>query len=403
MERKEKKKEMHKKTLIGIGLICMCLLALSSSAYAVGVGVSPATLSYEKVLKGGVAQEQFTISSSADTDVYYNIRVEGEGNDWFSFEPTPPVKVPAKGSARVSAIVNPPADTPTGVYNCTIYVEPGEVNVTEGEGAVMGIFPALGLRTSIEITGEQVLAGNVYRTSVENNEIGKPVRFKIGFSNTGNVRAKPEIGIKISKEEAVIDRLKTGDEVIPGEAKEITAEWTGNDLGDYKANVSVWLNGDLLSQKDLKFNVLERGALTCKGEVTDVKAPVEVDVSMPVKLKVEFKNTGVVALEAKIKGDVLLNNELVEVIEGDPVLIEVGNTGTLTAYFTPKKPGDYLIDGDVVYEGKKAEISQITVTVKSEEAGKKKIPGFSGLTLVAAIILILLLIFATKTRWLKRT
>ena len=65
---------MHKKILVGLGLICMCLLV--QSAYAVGVGVSPATLSYEKVLKGGSAQEQFTISSSADADVYYTIRVE---------------------------------------------------------------------------------------------------------------------------------------------------------------------------------------------------------------------------------------------------------------------------------------------------------------------------------------
>lgn len=390
---------MHKKILVGLGLICMCLLALSSSAYAVGVGVSPATLSYEKVLKGGLAQEQFTISSSADADVYYNIRVEGEGNDWFSFDPTPPVKVPAKCRTRVSAIVNPPADTPTGIYNCTIYVEPAEVNVTEGEGAVMGILPALGLRTSIEITGEQVLAGNVYRISVENNEIGKPVRFKIGFSNTGNVRANPEIDIGISKEEAVIDMLKKTEEIIPGEAKEITAEWTGNDLGDYNANVRVLLNRDLLSQRDLQFKVLERGALTCKGEVIEVKAPAEANVSMPVKLEVGFKNTGSVAMEAKVKGDVLRNNKLVEVIESDPVLIEVGKTETLTAYFNPDKPGDYQIDGDVVYEGKKAEMSPITVSVKSEEAGRKSIPGFSGLALIAAM---LILIYVTKRRWSKK-
>ena len=382
---------MHKKTLTGLVVICMCL-SVAPSAYAVGVGVSPATLSYEKVLRGGTAQEQFTISSSADADVYYTIRVEG--NDWFSFSPTPPVKVPAKGSVRVNAIVNPPADTPTGVYNCTIYVEPAEVNVTEGEGAIMGIFAALGLRTSIEITGEQILAGNVYRIYVEDNEIGKPIRFKTGFSNTGNVRANPGIDIEILKEEAVIDTLKKSEEIIPGEAKEIIAEWTGKDLGEYNANVRVLLNGDLLSQRDLKFKVLERGALTCMGEVVDVTAPAEANVSMPVKLEVGFKNTGVVAMEAKIKGDVIRNDKLVEVIEGDPVLIEVGNTATLTAYFTPKKPGEYLIDSDVVYEGKKAEISPITVSVKSE-AGGVKIPEswvlvavIAGLGVVVAVVLI---------------
>ena len=393
-KKREEEMQMYKKILVGLGLICMCLLALASSANAAGVGVSPASLSYEKVLKGGIAQEHFTLFNTADAEVHYTIRVEGEVSDWFSFSPTPPVKVPAKGSVRVNAIVNPPADIPTGVYKCTIYVEPGEVNVTEGEGAVMGILPAVGLVTSIEITGEQVLAGNVYQISVESNEIGKSVRFKIGFSNTGNVRANPEIDIEISKEEAAIDTLKKSEEVIPGAAKEITAEWTGDDLGAYNANVRVLLNGDLLSQRDLKFKVLERGALTCMGVVVDVKAPAEVNVSMPVKLEVGFKNTGVVAMEAKIKGDVIRNDKLVEVIESDPVLIEVGNTATLTTYFTPKKPGEYRIDSDVVYEGKKAEIRQVMVSVKSEAGGVKiteswvLVAVIAGLGVVVAVVLI---------------
>jgi archaellum component FlaF (FlaF/FlaG flagellin family) len=388
---------MHKKILVASGLICMCLLAIAPSASAAGVGVSPPALSYEKVLKGGTAQEQFTIFNSADADVYYDIRVEG--NDWFSFEPNPPVKVPAKGNVKVNAIVNPPGDTANGVYNCTVYVEPSGVNVTAGEGAVMGILPAIGITTSIEITGEQILAGNVYKISVESNEIDKPIRFKIGFANTGTVRAEPETSINILKDTKVMETLKKSDEIIPGEAKEITVEWIGKDIGDYTGNVNVILDGKLLSEKDLKFKVLERGALTCKGEIVDVKVPKKVSVGMPAKIEVGFKNTGSIALEAKIKGDVILNHELVKVIESEAVLIEVGKTETLTAYLNPEKPGDYLIDGDVVYEGKKAKISQITISAKSAEASgmNMNIILFSGLALIAAVILI----FATKRRLRK--
>lgn len=395
------KKEMHKKILVASGLICMCLLALTPSASVAGVGVSPPTLSYEKVLKGGTAQEQFTIFNSADVDVYYDIRVEG--NDWFSFEPSPPVKVPAKGSVRVNAIVNPPGDTANGVYNCTVYVEPSEVNVTEGEGAVMGILPAIGLTTSIEITGEQILDGNVYKISVESNEIGKPIRFKIGFANTGNVRAKPETSINILKDAKATETLKKSDEIIPGEAKEITLEWTGGDVGDHTAKVNVLLDGDLLSEKALKFEVLERGALRCKGEIVDVKAPKVASVGMPAKIEVGFKNTGSIALQAKIKGDVILNRELVEVMESEPVLIDVGETETLTAYLNPEEPGDYLIDGDVIYEGKKAEMNQITISVKAEEAGGMymDIIMLSGLVLIVALILVL--IYVTKKKRLKKT
>ena len=391
---------MHKKILVASGLICMCLLAIAPSAYTAGIGVSPPTLSYEKVLKGGTAQEQFTIFNSADADVYYDVRVEG--NDWFSFEPNPPVKVPAKGSVKVNAIVNPPGDTANGVYNCTVYVEPSEVNVTGGEGAVMGILPAIGITTSVEITGEQILSGNVYKISVENNEIDKPIRFKIGFANTGNVRAEPETSINILKDEKALETLKKSDEIIPGEAKEITAEWIGKDVGEYGSNVKVTLNGELLSERSLKFDVLERGALRCKGEIVEIKAPKEVSVGKPAKIEVGFKNTGSIALEAKIKGDVILNRELVKVIESEPVLIEVGETALLTAYLNPEKSGNYLIDGDVIYEGKKAAMNQITISVKSAEASgmNMNIILFSGLALLAAMILIVILV--AKKR-LKKT
>jgi len=388
---------MDKKVLVASGLICLCLLALTSSASAAGIGVSPPTLRYEKVLKGNTAQEQFTIFNSADADVYYDIRIEG--NDWFSFEPDSPVKVPAKGSVRVNAIVNPPGDTANGVYNCTIYVEPAGANVTAGEGAVMGILPAIGLTTSIEITGEQILAGNVYKISVESNEIDKPIRFKIGFANTGNVKAKPETSINILKDARIVEKLIRSDEIIPGASKEITAEWIGEDVGEYGSNVKVTVNGELLSERGLKFDVLERGALRCKGEIVEIKVPNEVSVGMPAKIEVGFKNTGSIALEAKIKGDVIHNRELVEVMESEPVLIDVGKTATLTAYINPAEPGDYLVDGDVIYEGKKVEMNQITISVKSAEASgmNMNISLFSGLVLIAAGILIFVIKRFKKT------
>ncbi|MFC1787579.1 hypothetical protein ACFLY8_06100 [Halobacteriota archaeon] len=395
--------EMYKK--ISIGLICLYLIAMVPLVHAAGIGISPASLSYENVLRGGSAQEQFTIFNNADADMYYNVRAEGEGGGWFSFDPISPVRVPAKSSVRVSAIVSPPIYTPGGIYNCTVYVQPAITNVTTGEGAVVGILPAIGLQTSIEITGEQVLTGNVYNIFVDKNEMGKPVRFTVGFSNTGNVIAEPEINIEISVDGGAIETLKKTDEVAPGEAKEITTEWIANEPKEYAANVSVILDGTLLSEKNLKFDVLERGTLTCEGEIVEIKAPEEVGLGNPAKIEVLFKNIGFVAIEAKIKGEVTLNRELVDVIESEPALIEVGKTKILTAYFSPEKPGDYLIDGDVIYEGKEAKMSQITTSVKSAETGVVKfaetgkvkisesrslIPVISGLTLVAIISIFIL-------------
>lgn len=86
-------------------------------------------------------------------------------------------------------------------------------------------------------------------------------------------------------------------------------------------------------------------------------------------------------------------------MESEPVLIDVGKTATLTAYINPAEPGDYLVDGDVIYEGKKVEMNQITISVKSAEASgmNMNISLFSGLVLIAAGILIFVIKRFKKT------
>ena len=96
----------------------------------------------------------------ADKDVYFNVSAKTL-SDWFSFNPTVPIKVPAHGNVKVTATVNPPSDSPNQVYTSTIYITP-VLNATSQEGsATLSVFPAVSLEASINVTGEQLLAGNV--------------------------------------------------------------------------------------------------------------------------------------------------------------------------------------------------------------------------------------------------
>ena len=52
---------------------------------------------------------------------------------------------------------------------------------------------------SANITGDEKIAGKVYKITASDTEQGAPVEFTIGFTNTGTVTASPEAELKITK------------------------------------------------------------------------------------------------------------------------------------------------------------------------------------------------------------
>jgi len=77
-------------------------------------------------------------------------------------------------------------------------------------------------------------------------------------------------------------------------------------------------------------------------------------------------NIGEIDVLAKISGEVYLNNNLIDTIESDETLIKIGKTETLTAYFKPTGDGLYLVKGNIVYEGKKEPMDDISINVGSQ-------------------------------------
>ena len=52
-----------------------------------------------------------------------------------------------------------------------------------------------------------------------------------------------------------------------------------------------------------------------------------------------------------------------DVLEGEEKLIAVGETANLISYYKMTMPGDYLIKGTVIYEGKETEAKEVSFTV----------------------------------------
>jgi hypothetical protein len=361
---------------IKILIFLFVLITTIHTVNALGFGVSPSTIKISNAFKGQAYERIIGIFNSESNTSIFVLNVTGNGNEWISFyeedNPTKPitnVSIPGNGNARVIVKFTISQDASNGDYSPIIYVSVVPENKTS-EGSVSWLNIQIPIQTSITVTGEQVLTGKVNSITIEDTEINHPIIIKIEFQNTGNVIATPIVKTTILKNNLVIDEFTHSDKSFPiNSAGIIELKWNtiGQTVGDYVADVKVFLDENLISEKNLALKILERGTLTAQGKILNVNIPTEIDLGQIIKIEVQFQNTGEIDIRAKINGEIYSNNQLINVINGDETLIGIDKKETLVAYFKPESPGDYLIKGKVLYEGKSVNMDTISIKVKYPE------------------------------------
>jgi hypothetical protein len=360
-------------------IVLFTSILLQSVAVSAGIGASPSKLEYNNVLRGGSLQETFTLFNTNDVETTYDISVPDEFRNWFMFYPSNSVTVPANSNIEIIAEVNVPESASNGIYETLISIKPLE-ETNEGESN-LGIVAGVGLKTTITVTGEQILSGEVKSITAHDDEIGSPIRFIIKFSNTGNVDTSPEIKIDVFKGSDLVDTVdQVSDPIIPGLTEDIVVNWdtTNQDIGNYSAEVGVYLN-DLLTERSVNFQILEVGKITKTGEIANVTIPEEIDLGNILKIEADFKNTGKAIIQSKMNCEMYRENELTGTTDSDPVLIDIGETKTITSYFKPESAGAYSADCEIAYEGRSIEMEPMSFNVISA--------GITGQFLVSEFIL----------------
>lgn len=90
-------------------------------------------------------------------------------------------------------------------------------------------------------------------------------------------------------------------------------------------------------------------------------------VNRVIKVVAHFENTGTSDTMAKFTGPVYRDGELVDILEGNEMFIEVGKNIPLIAYYKIMIPGEYQIKGTVIYDGKETEGKGVSFTVPEQE------------------------------------
>ncbi len=353
----ESKRGMKNKILylIYASILIIFLLSLSiPNTEAVGVGVSPATLHFGNMLREGYAEGYFYVSVGTDDFVTVSVSPRGEIAEWLEFPDGAQFEVNKVNQKRFKVVIKPPADVANGVYSGVITFTTAPLGSVEG-AVGSAIQASVEARITIEITDLQFLKCKVKNFEIKSTEENQPILISVRVQNEGNVRVKPEVSVVVwnQRQDEVVKsfNLKTSENVLPTTEKDFFFSPSSEDLGisQYWADLSVSPCED---SKLLTFDIVEPGSLALDGIFKTILTKVWVDIGEITPVTAVFQNVGEAAVKAKFRGNVELNGRVVQLLETEEVVVDVGETTNLTTFFTPKGPGRYIIRGRIYYGNK---------------------------------------------------
>jgi hypothetical protein len=268
-------------------------------------------------------------------------------------------------------IVNLPENVANGMYNGTITIiaEPQE---SSESAYALSIVSGVALKTSIDVTGDQIYSFSVSEILVEDTEVGIPIQVSAKIKNEGNVAVKPIIKVLLldkNGKEMLVTEYKNST-ILASQSNKIIFVLPSEKLkeGQYWANVSVYYeNGTLAKDARITLDILEKGAFRTKGELVQIINKVWAKVGDVVKIDAIFENQGELITNAKFQGEVYLGDTLVSMITSEQLSVSPGEKVNLTTYFTPEQCGKYLVRGYVVYSEKLSETKESVINVNSSE------------------------------------
>jgi len=353
--------DMSKLQKLSLAILLTLLLSLlSNTVHAGGFAAGPGKMYFNKVLRGGYAEQEIYLYNPEDRITDIEISVEGSFADWTYFDSGKRFSIPTKGTRYVKTYIEPPADIANGIYEGTINLvsKPRRIPTIDGHG--MSIETAISLKVFIEITGEQIVRYKVKNIAVQSVEEGYDIPVSIIGINKGNVKVSPKVRIDLhnwDKSILINSYDFTLGETLPTTEKTYNLNISSEGLaeGQYWANVSVFVAGNIIEDNRgfQTFDIMKKGSLTRKGELINIRTGNSwIKVGDVARVDAVFKNTGQISTNAKFRGEVYFNGILIETLESDELEVPIGKTVNLTVYYTPLKPGRYTINGVVYYSGK---------------------------------------------------
>ena len=386
-----------------VTLILLLLLSMIGTTYVegTGMGVGPNYIRLDSVLRNATYLKTVYIYNQNDYDANFLISSMGAIGNWATIYEMDNITKPINSTfvhnmsdkAILLKISIPPLAA-NGEYNGSIIVtaKPIKTNTSGNYSTVELNLPIL---VSMNVTGDQDLNISVINMYIEDVEINYISAIRIQFKNSGNVQASPQTEVIIRKDGMYIDRLTSKTSPIqPNEIYTQTMWWntTGKVSGRYDANFTITIDGKVIKQKDISFNLFPPGTFTRNGTLKNITYSGELQKEKLLKIIANFINTGEIETTAKFVGEIYKDGELIDHLESQEAIVPKYQNKQLPSYLTIKDNGKYRISGYVLYGGR------TTNTVDLEfDVGITTLPSFSsnqilmilGFVLIVIVLLVL--------------
>jgi hypothetical protein len=368
-------------------ILVVTFISIISFISATNIGISPANIYFNGVLRGGYAERTVTITVDSDTPTKVSLAPRGDIAPWLNFS-AKEFEVSKNKPYYLRIIVQPPTDIPNGNYSGFLRVTTsGKGNTVAGQATGI-VNAALDLYIQTDITDVQFSSCRASSFSVQSAEKGDDVVFKLNVYNEGNVRLSPTIKIDVWDQErtGIVKQMEFSDDtIIPTTEKELSIKMDTSDLeiGQYWAEVT---SVECYASETLTFDVLEVGALKAQGTLLSVTSPPWIKVGDTTLIEALFENSGEKNVNARFQGEITLGNKIVQILGSESSTVDMGGVQTFKFYFTPQKEGRYIVNGVVMYDGKRTFEKGTVINVE------RKIFGWNQIKMILIYVILILAI-----------
>lgn len=361
--------------LVASAAILTTMTALPASAD--GVSGVPGAVSIDDGLRGSTVFRNVTLFNDTGTDAPFRLEFTGDIAGWMrAVDPddreSEVTEVTDEGDgAAVLVRIDVPDDTPVGAYEGRLQAALAAPDELEGSGATVSL--GVRIRFDVNVTGDQVIAGELLDASALTTEVGLPLRFQSVIENTGNTTVVPEFALEIltADGEQVSRSTTASEQSFPGEQARFETLWdtTGAEPGDYVARLSVAFGGLDLGTEEREFQLLPAGSL---GVLLVLESLEPVGTAIAGRLasfEAVVGNPDQAQANGSIRGEVTaVDGTVVTTYESPPFLVLPDESLTIPVNLEVADPGDYVLTATVAFGDNESAPRSVDFTVVEADA-----------------------------------
>ena len=257
-----------KKGIVFAAITAVITLSFGVIQSVLAIGLVSDPIDLDNVLRGQEVRDELRMKNSENEKIEFSLDADGDISGWVTFyedsgynTPITKIELSAKAKGKVYLIIRVPDDVPNGEYEggLSIKYDPAKKDQTSQASTIVS--QKATREVFLKVTDNEIIDFDASVTPqtyiLKENE---PLKVNAFYYNKGNISIKPDLQVKVKKDGKVLFNVlfpypEDEESVKPLVSKKISTDLPmgGLELGEYKAEAEVSLNGEVVHKDDFSF------------------------------------------------------------------------------------------------------------------------------------------------------